>query len=488
VTGSIVPVGLALVVGLVLAVLVAVGSWRLAVVAVGVAAVPMAAQASGNPRLFVLWCLMFTLPFDLSLYFGPISDKGGGERAFRLELSDLAILALLAFQCRDLLERRWPGWRIPKLTALWVVVMGFAVATIIIGPHRTTALHELVRMTKVTALFLVVANELRSAERVMHAVAATTLAVLFQSAFALLQYLHGAPFGLDIFGEVGTATTRILALTSIEAERVFRVSAFLGHPNLLGIYLAAAIPLAIAPFLLRGATAIKAFYLSATLLGIVALILTQSRSGWASFAFAILVLFGGLLAHRGLSRRSASLAIVGLVVMVIVGMVFQDAILRRLFESKADATVGRQVFMEDAMRMIDVKPWLGWGINSYVDEIPPYMKYSRNTYGGWIPPVHNIYLLWWAETGIIGLAIHLLLWLGFAWRAWCNRVVTDERLFAANLACLAGLLAFSVDGFLSFSLRVNPISRLYFVLAGIVFAIHYWRLTRPPSHPAGQGG
>ena len=482
-SSSLLPVGLALLLGLGLALLAEVGSWRLALVALGAAGFPLAMRVSGNPRLFLLWCMVFALPFDLSLYLGGISDKGGGERAWRLEVSDVFLLGLLAFQLRDLLSRRWPGWRIPKLTWLWVVVMGFAVLTVLEGPYRNAAAQELFRMLKVTALFLVVANELRSAGRVMHMAGAVALAVLFQSVFAIIQYLHGAPFGLDILGEIGSATTKVLSLTSVESGQVFRVSAFLGHPNLLGIYLAATLPLAIAAFLFRQSSPRKAFFFASAVCGAAALVLTQSRSGWASFALAVLVLFGGLMAHGRLTRRSGAAAAIGLVALLAVGIVFQDAILTRLFDSKADAATGRAVFLEDAERLIDVKPWWGWGINSYVQEIPPYMKSSRKAYGGWIPPVHNIYYLWWAETGIVGLCVHLALWLGLLAVAWRNRVVTDERLFAINLACAAGLLAFAVDGVLSFSLRVNPISRLYFLQAGIVLAIHYWRVTNP-NRPA----
>jgi len=93
---------------------VATSGWRVATILSGAVALPVLAQGSGNPRLFCLWCLMFVMPFDLSLYLGPFSDKAGGERALRIELADVFFMSLLAFQLRDLLSGRWPGLRVPR--------------------------------------------------------------------------------------------------------------------------------------------------------------------------------------------------------------------------------------------------------------------------------------------------------------------------------------------------------------------------------------
>jgi hypothetical protein len=48
------------------------------------------------------------------------------------------------------------------------------------------------------------------------------------------------------------------------------------------------------------------------------------------------------------------------------------------------------------------------------------------------------------------------------------------------------MLAFMVDGFLSFSLRVNPTLRVFFVVAGIIMAIRYLRLRQsvPDDRPS----
>jgi O-antigen ligase len=171
----------------------------------------------------------------------------------------------------------------------------------------------------------------------------------------------------------------------------------------------------------------------------------------------------------------------------VVCLVFAGPILERVFESKASAMLSRWEYIETAAGMISVKPMLGWGLNGYVYAAPAFTNYgargaaqrfqgTKENPGNWLPPVHNIYLLWWAETGLVGLALHLAVLASIAWTAISNLRVKDEMLFAVNAACLASLAAFVVDGMFSFSLRINGILRVFWVLSAMILAIHYWRL------------
>ena len=449
---------------------------RVAAMMAGAIAVLAAAGASGNTRLFALWAIMLLMPFELSSHFGPISDKGGGERSYRIEVYEPFVFLLAAFQARDIWNGRWRGWRIPKVSWLWLLVIGFGVATVIVGPRRTTAMHETIRMVKMLLLFIVIANELRTPGRLTHCVAALILGMFIQSAFGIVQYIHGESFRLTMLGEAGPQTLKVLADTSLRGERAFRISAFLLHPNLFGIYLATILPLAVGAILLHIPRGLKVALVVTIAFGMAALIGTQSRSGWVSFAAAFTLLFAVMIFHRGLQRRSLLAAGAAVAALSVVVIAAWGPITTRLFESKDDATIGRAVFEEDARRMIAERPILGYGINSYVHEVVPFLSHPAKAYGGWIPPVHNIYLLWWAETGIVGLAIHLLLWGCIAVMGIRNLSVHDETLFVVNLACLASLLAFAVDGFFSFTLRVNQTSRVYWILAAMIMAVHYMRL------------
>jgi hypothetical protein len=62
-----------------------------------------------------------------------------------------------------------------------------------------------------------------------------------------------------------------------------------------------------------------------------------------------------------------------------------------------------------------------------------------------------------------------------------NFCLKNELLFTINAACLGAMLAFIVDSFFSFALRVNATLRVFWVLAGIIMAIHYWHLQHSQS-------
>src|SRR5712692_2967278 len=186
-----------------------------------------AAFASGNPRLFCLWGLLLTIPFDLAKRFGTIIAKLGGETAFRVELSDPFWIALLIFIGRDIWRGDRTGIRVPRVTFVWVAIMLLGLGAILFGPWSLTAAHEVVRMIKVMLLFLVVVNELTRPRRFLHCAAALIASSIIQASFGLTEYFMHRNFGLVSLGETSIETTRQLAQDSLQGESVFRVGAFM---------------------------------------------------------------------------------------------------------------------------------------------------------------------------------------------------------------------------------------------------------------------
>jgi len=467
-----------------------VGSVKVLAAVSGGALCLLLAFLSGNTRLFCLWGLMLTIPFDLSKRFGPIFLKMGGESSFRAELSDIFLLPLALYLARDIWTRRLGGLRVPKVTFIWMLIMLMGCFTVLLGPWHMTAAQEVVRMFKLMVLFLVICNELRRPLRVFHCAAALTLAMVVQAIAGLIQYFTGAHFGLELLGETGTIATESLMETTERGAKVFRVGAFLSHPNVFGIFLAVLLPIAIGTFLLRVGKGYRLFFLSSASLGMAALIVTLSRSGWVSFTAAFVLLMFLMVLHPGLRRRSIFAAVAASGALVAVSLVFYNQIMARIFDSRASAMLGREEYLRDAWGLITAKPWLGWGLNSYVLAVPPFTQYGARManlhYKGWIPPVHNIYFLWWAETGIVGLALHLAMLGTIFWVGLGNLRVNDKTLFTVNAACLGGVLALLVDGFFSFSLRFNSILRVFWVLAGMIMAVHYWRLRQSAGDQSAQ--
>ncbi|MGH9785879.1 MAG: O-antigen ligase family protein [Terriglobia bacterium] len=442
----------------------------------------LAAYLFGNPRLYFLWALMFTIPFDLSKSIGPNVQKMGGETSFRFELSDPFLLALAAYLVRDIWNSRRVGFRIPRITYWWIAIIAMGTVQVLFGRYQYSPLQEVVRMIKVMLLFLVIANELETPRRFLHCASGLILGLILQASVGLVQYYKGATLGLEFLGETNPIVMSILGAISVQNQTVFRISGLLLHPNLFGIFLAVLLPLAIGLLLCKTSKVHKFFFLVSILLGVTALIGTLSRSSWLSFTTAFGVLMCLMIFHQRLRRRSLLTAVAVGMAVIILGVGFSGPIIQRIFQSSESAMLGREVFEADAKRMIAVKPWLGWGLNTYTIESPAFSEYgprkAEEIHGGWIPVVHHTYLLWWAEMGILGLALHLALLAAILGVGIGNLRVQDEMLYIINAACLGSILAFMVDGFFSFSLRVNPILRVFWVLVGIMAAIRYWRLCR----------
>jgi O-antigen ligase len=447
-------------------------STRLAAVLIGGLACWVGARFSRNPRLFCLWCLGFSIPFLFAKTIGPVINKGGGEVAFNIDVTDIFLVVFCAYLARDLRNGR-TAIRVPKSAYFWIAIMLWGFYAIIAGPYRTTAAHEVVRMVKMLVLFIVLCNELETPRRILHWCAALSTGLLVNAITGLAQFHYHRTFGLADLGEPSADVTETLAAVSLNGVSVWRVGAFLLHPNIFGAFLAALLPLMIACFLIRGKRMQKLYFLAVFVLGVGALLATDSRSGWISFSVAFCCFMMASFAHGRLRQRSALAGIAIFILILGILWVGREQIATRIFDSKAEALSFREMFKGDARRMIADRPLWGSGLNAYVLQLPAYAEYR---YGSWPPPVHQIYYLWWAETGLVGLCFHLALWAGIVWIGLRNFRVRDERMFAVNAACVVGMLALALDGFVSFSLRLTPILKIFWSLAAMMMSIRYWRL------------
>ena len=121
------------------------------------------------------------------------------------------------------------------------------------------------------------------------------------------------------FGETSELTIQQLAFTSVRSEKVFRIGAFLQHPNLFGIFLATLLPITIGVFLLKLGRAYRFLFLLGIVLGMPALIATLSRSGWVSFALAVVYLIKDGVKTEAMGVAVTAFFVVGYIVVWLMG-------------------------------------------------------------------------------------------------------------------------------------------------------------------------
>jgi len=165
--------------------------------------------------------------------------------------------------------------------------------------------------------------------------------------------------------------------------------------------------------------------------GFIALILTMTRTAWASLALIIGIMLPWIWRS---SVRNRFFAV--LVVAIIVAMLgFGSQIITRLQAAETDTARDELAYM--AYNIIRAYP-LGVGENNY-DQVMSDRYAHPNWVGHTLYPAHNKFLLVWADDGLPGLVAFSILLLMAAWQA--VRLAFRKGL-DKNMAVLpAGLLA-----------------------------------------------
>ena len=193
----------------------------------------------------------------------------------------------------------------------------------------------------------------------------------------------------------------------------------LPHPNTLGGFLL----VGLGAIVERSVSTGRRLWLGAGALGIVALVLTFSRASW--LGAAVMLAAGAWwvwrYARAGWPRyRQALLVFVGVGVVAMLPLLPLLAI-RADFSDQAVSTETRSVQERElyalvGLHMLAGRPLFGIGAGTFVEVlsglVPPLTR---------LEPLHNVFLLVTAETGLVGGLALLALGAAIAWRAWQRR-------------------------------------------------------------------
>ena len=340
-----------------------------------------------------------------------------------------------------------------------VLVMATAGLSLLPATSLRDALPELLKWGEVLVLYLIAvdllwsppyanrSNPLRSARWL---VAAMLIGASVQALIGLYQFVF----------QVGPPAFQILG-------RFLRAYGTFRQPNPYAGYLGLVLPLALSVFYWslgqwwrgrHGHQHQPVVWLSlvgsglATALIAAGVVASWSRGAWLGILAAVLV----VTTLRSRRTFLLSLAVAGLLALLLLrGGLSTGALGARLADTRQYlggfdvrtievnddnfAVVERVAHWDAARQMIERAPWLGIGLGNYAT-IYPQVALPR-----WSDPLghaHNIYLNTWAETGLLGLASYLLLWLVAIGQAW--RVGHDRRLSSWQRAVALGVLGIIV--------------------------------------------
>ncbi|PIS14209.1 hypothetical protein COT65_00210 [Candidatus Shapirobacteria bacterium CG09_land_8_20_14_0_10_47_13] len=335
-------------------------------------------------------CLL--LPVQLGAHFWPNFAYVMGLRidylAPTIYLTDLlvvVILGLWGLDCWRIRELRITNYELRKYW--WILaVFVLLLAGSLLAQNQRAALYKFAKIAEFSLLGLYVAKSRETRDVIRKTL---SIAVLYSSLIALVQFFKQSSLG-DLFWWLGertfTVATPGIAKAVVNGELLMRPYATFSHPNALAGFLLVGLILTLPYFLQRH----KLFTIPYTLFPILAIALSFSRSVW---------LVGLLVAFFCLFRKKKFFLVISYLLLVI------SCLLLVTSYSADEAISQRLQLIKAAVLMIQGNLLAGVGLNNFLVRLPEFWGPIGTTF--WLQPVHNIYLLIAAETGLTGLLVFL---------------------------------------------------------------------------------
>lgn len=406
---SVLPTFFLVLIGLVVG-LVAVQLWSLepkwAVAASLFLILPFVLLIASNVRRFLLASIVLTLPlnadYNLLLQTGMLS----GARGLTISMMDVLLYIAVAFWLIDAARSKQVGAIrfYPKISWPTLGLIAIMAVSTIVSQNRLWSLLDIIMYLKVYVFFLYFANNLRDRNDIRLVIQMFFIGIIVETMLSLWQ-INQWP-GLEnlrlfgIFAESGTA----IKLDTFDTTRPGGTMLSCNH---LARFFGYLLPLAYI-LSLRGESAWERWFARITsLIGTVGLIFTLSRSTWIAMVPSVLLLFPFMLSRRLLTLRIIRNIAVMTMLTIVLLLAFRGLIWDRIVSYDFGSGKTRITSAQAAIRMIKAHPVIGVGINNYGNHAKYFYDAEEPRSQYWI--VHNSFLLYAAEIGVIGFIFYLWL-------------------------------------------------------------------------------
>jgi putative inorganic carbon (hco3(-)) transporter len=426
----------------------------------------------GGVRQALLVFLALGIPIALAIT--PLENSssavhaGGAWGTLVLYPYDFPLMMLAALWAVDGLLGRRPF----KASAVDVAALGFIVwslASMANSVDLALSGFEVARTAKLYLLSLVVAGTVRNRQDLRVAIIALLGSLALPTLVSVLQH-RGA-----MYSEVFESTGRVVGT--------------LGWPNTLGAYVAVVMVFAFSLWMAGTGGRQRWLAWGIGIAGMIPLVLTSSRGAWIAFILAIGL--SAILSYRFgwlTSGRIGQMALLGAGAGV-VSLLLGQRLIQRLTETSLQQSqlVDRMALNEVAFNMVAAHPFLGVGTNTFVEVMRDYDV-------AWVTylfpePVHNVFLLVAAETGVVGLGLFLLLVAAAFVGALKGARSRDRLLSATSIGITSGLVVIVASNMVDVHLRTDAIFALFWLLIGMSRAVNAIEAsTRAAEDPTSRAG
>lgn len=241
--------------------------------------------------------------------------------------------------------------------------------------------------------------------------------ILFQATLAIYQFLSQNSFAFKYLG-LAEHNPQDLGVAVIETStgRWLRAYGGLDHPNILGGVLA--ISLILAAYFLAKKKMLDSskevwesiFLFIFYFFGLFALLFTFSRSAWLSFVVGLAILLVILIRQhdRWVLGRYIALLFFSIVLAVIALFPYQELLQTRLLAAgrlEEKSLTERQEYLIQAETALKTNWLFGVGVGNYTVVLKDRELIKKPAWD--YQPVHNSFILLWAETGLFSLIFFL---------------------------------------------------------------------------------
>jgi O-antigen ligase len=367
----------------------------------------------------------FTLPFYVQ-YILVERDK----QALGVSGTFLVMLTLLAAAYGSGAFRGGRFHACPSIVGPLLLFLFACLASMVNTPDRTLSLIALERETEMLLVFLILINVLTEAANLLHFLSGLYLGFAVECVIYVIQNILGYSF--DILGN-----TRFEGTTDVEAGRIgFQRGTFAASQHAPAEYFCVLTLFLVGVYLSRRRLPFRMNPMVGMLMGGGCLLLAAKRAPLAGFAMGLAVLCILVAVYsRGSLRRLAPLV----AVLAVPALALLPLLWLRTHQNNEGALEERMNLTHIAWQMYSAHPALGVGVGTY-DSVK--REFLPDDWKGWLYTVHSRYMLFLAETGILGLGTMLFMYVMVLWQAFRGIARIDEDYRPIQIALVGIFVAF----------------------------------------------
>jgi O-antigen ligase len=424
-------------------------------------------------EIYVFSLFVLTIPLGIYAFpFGkPVWPMAGVPDVPIVYLSDVLIVTLYFFWFFKTTAQRRP-WRpvsLPAdLPAMLILASGWL--SLINADWLSLSLFDIVRLTKVTMVYLYMANRGLTSKQIVVSLALLVVSGAFEALFGIVQFITQSAIVPQISG-YASFITNLDPYTPI-----LRVLGTMSSPGIFGDYMVLIAILCISLLVAPGSGMRKILLLATACVSVVALMASMANASFVAAGVSLLVFLVGGLASRQLGVLGAlfaigATAVVGVMAVGVgqyVGLI--EWVTMRVSFNWYGRVQGTWGVIRNALDLFKDNPVFGIGLHN-----------SQIALGGMT--IHSAYVVILVETGVFGLFAYLWFLIACVKRACVS--VSSHNSFVAfvSLGLLSWFVGFSTHNIIDDPFWGNQMSVLFWFLCGLTTTLGKLNWVRPVSAP-----